>query len=306
LVGGFVKSPLAWAGVVAGLVAYAPRDSARVRWSRYSVPATCAVLMAVVMAGLLAGLYDSLSYAPYCVLVGAAMWGVRKRAAGTLELVAGPLVIGAAAAVSVGMPAPGLAIAATVAWLACDAMQSDLWTHSRAARRSFAVLAVGVLVSFCVARFVNVDGARSALELTRGLGSILPGGALVRVSVGQAEYLEDLGLAQARAGGNAPLLGYVPIYWALSGERNQLPVDWPYQVEVANPRVYEWLVRSVREHAADGMIVVMKRPDFAGPEAQVAAANWDNDYRIVGLVRSEMRLVGQTRYFELYTSAPTQ
>jgi len=162
------------------------------------------------------------------------------------------------------------------------------------------LLTLVTLVAFCVGRYHYIYRDLAANELTKPLDGVLPGGRLLRTNPNTYAFLSDLNLAISETHGTpyAIIPGF-SAYWVKGPQLDPVPIDWPYQEMLPNPKMITQFQKSIADQKGKVVLIVEKveptdlRDGFEPlnepiyPEA------------VLSYVRSNFTKVGETEYFEL-------
>lgn len=222
-----------------------------------------------------------------------------------LEVLGEGLVVAWASAISVAVNFP--ALAAGILWCALFALLFRQWrtVFPLLQWRRWAALGLVLVtaVAFHYGRTHLIYRERPASELTARLDGILPGAAGVRTNPRTRELLaelRDLATSATQTSVRYALLPDCAAWWIAAPQTNPLPFVWDNEVELPAPlraRVIEALahVRGpvrffVTRYETDSLAELLRPllPRYPATQA----------------LRSMMRKVGQTTYFDIYAPFP--
>jgi len=231
--------------------------------------------------------------------VGLCLWhqGSSPERLQHLALVA--VVIGWCTSLSIGYNTPALATGVFVVFLL--SMQhrmsvSPAWL----APVLTAVLVVVTAVNFWQARhkyiYLDTDSAR----LSEDAGELMPGLQRIRTGPNTAAFLRDLNKAVAQAGDRPyAIIPDLAAWWVKSANRNPIAIDWPLGDILIRPELVERIEKSLLGGDRPQIIIVQKvRANALAMGFMVLPES--ERYIVATTVRSQLRKIGETEYFELY------
>ncbi len=265
------------------------------RRSGVFAPAFAVTLTALGALALARGaLHGPISFALVAAVAGLAITATgRWRTAAVLAA-----ALGWCTAVSVGYNTPALGCGAAAAVLL--GYGGSVWpkgvTAFRVALIALAVTAASAMVH-ARHRFVYRDLPPHLL--TADLGSVFSGGRGIRTNRGTAALLADLKIAIGKAGNTRyAILPDFAAYWVRADRPNPLFADWPFNVELSNPK---HILRVMDDlHHGRGKLVVIVQKYRADLIAQDRVGFRDSPYVIVDLAKKLLTKTGETEFFELY------
>jgi hypothetical protein len=198
----------------------------------------------------------------------------------------------------VGYNTPALGCGAAAAVLL--AFAGCTWPRGAAAFRAalfaLAVLAAGAMAH---ARRTFVYRDLPAAALTADLGAVLPGGRGIRTNPETAAMLADLRVAVERAGRTRyAVIPDLAAWWVGADRPNPLFADWPFNVELSNPRHVMRVLDDL--HRGRGKLVVIVQRYRADVLPQGRVPFHGVPYDIVDLARRLLEPAGETEFFGLY------
>lgn len=154
------------------------------------------------------------------------------------------------------------------------------------------------LWNYAKARRRHVYRNQSVGKLSRSLGEVLPGGRLIWISPETYRFLADFRKIRGMAGEQRfAVLPGLPAYWAVSGEKNPLEIDWAIREETTYNKVLtERVIRKLDSQR--GKITVLLMKENAARLKQGLIELPVNE--IYQRVKERFRKEGETEFFELY------
>lgn len=303
-------------GVVAGLSAMLLSSGAAApplpaRPSRYAGASMLAAIPAIFTAvGLFRGGLAVVSFGVFGMVLGALLYCATSRAtqdAGRIRAAALVLLFAWSASLSIGYNAPGLMLGPMLAVLWALAYSTVRETPEgpglgpRVLQAAVVVLGAAILVGFWDTRANHIYREQPSSELTKPLGGVLPGGALIYTNPRTYAYMADLKDATVRAREKGKRYAIIPQtagWWVQSEQPNPLPIDWPWPVELGNRQLNDRVTRALAAERGKTVVIVQRVEafDLAGGEARLDSKR----YPVVQYVRANYRKTGETRFFELY------
>lgn len=149
------------------------------------------------------------------------------------------------------------------------------------------------------------DGAK----LQFPLDGALAGARLIKTNQNFRAVMVELNaiVAQVRdAGRSYAMVPYVPAWWAMSGQANPLPSDWPDITEIGiSQRLTDRYLAGLKDLRGRFVVVVHKfcAATYAYgfvPDRLVFERKGHAEYAVSQFVRRNFTKIGETRFFELY------
>lgn len=166
-------------------------------------------------------------------------------------------------------------------------------------------LAAITLICFGVGRSRHIFKERPASELRCSLGGILPGGKLIRTNPVNFEYMKELHeLIEQTGGQEYAVIPDAAIHWVKSSQRNPLPIDWPHDMELSNPMLFNRVIQALESRHGRILVFVAKVTgsslgDKPKPlnDAYPPLLTYD---KVAPYVASHFHKIGEMQYWEIY------
>ncbi len=182
-------------------------------------------------------------------------------------------------------------------------------THFEEKLKSRWLSAVGVLSAIIVisafhhVRTHQIYLDRPASELTAQLGDILPGGRLIRTNSNTLAFLSDLDLAIDKVvdrGFEYAIIPDVAAHWAVSKQKNPLPIDWAQEIELNKPELFRRVSQAIEARRHEKMVIVQKLDPTALQRGFFPLMEDKSFHAIVAYVKANLQVVEDTKFFEIY------
>jgi hypothetical protein len=208
------------------------------------------------------------------------------------------LVVAWSASISIGYNTPALVAgplaAFIIAMTTLPHSGPKLARHARVASLGIVVIAT---VAFVSIRYHHVYRDAAPAELTYRLDGVLPGANGIRTNGRTWAYFHDLHRLTHSLGHNEYcVLPDTACWWVKSDAVNPLPLDWPIDIELNNPRVLRRVLRTLDSRAAS-MTIIVERFDAASlATGRLSPA----ENRVAAYVRSHFIKRSHTHWFDVY------
>ena len=177
---------------------------------------------------------------------------------------------------------------------AAEARFQSLW------RSGLLVCTAILLVCFVTARSWHIYKEQPAWKLSCSLSGVLPGGRMIRTNPVTYEYLKELhDTIEQLQGREFAIIPDAAIYWIKAPQKNPLPIDWPQNIELPTPALFNRVVQSLESQRGRLVILVAKVTGFSLGD-KPAPFGEGGIYTIVPYVQSHFRKVGETQYWAMY------
>lgn len=247
---------------------------------------------------------DTVSFGIFGLALGAALAHLFFKSGNKQAAIAGLLTVVLAwgATISNGFNFPTLACGILVVFL-LQVVFADFGSfhgHRFVSSLTLGLLTLVTLVAFCVGRYHHIYRDLAANELTARLDGVLPGGRLLRTNPNTFAFLSDLNLAISETHGTpyAIIPGF-SAYWVKGPQLDPVPIDWPYQEMLPNPKMIVQFQQSIADQKGKIILIVEKveptdlRDGFEPLNEPIYPQS------VLSYVRSNFAKVGETKYFEL-------
>ncbi|HEY1803259.1 MAG TPA: hypothetical protein VGG45_02150, partial [Terracidiphilus sp.] len=247
---------------------------------------------------------DTVSFGIFGLALGAALAHLLFKFGDKNAAIAGFLAVVMAwgATISNGFNFPTLACGVMVVFLVqvVFADFGEFSGHRLASLATLGLLTLVTLVAFGVGRYHHIYRDLAANQLTERLDGVLPGGRLLRTNPNTYAFLSDLNLAISETHGMryAIIPGFAA-YWVKGPELDPLPIDWPYQEMLPNPKMTAKFQQSIADQKGKIILLVEKveptdlRSGFEPLDEPIYPES------VLAYVRTNFAKVGETKYFEL-------
>ena len=111
--------------------------------------------------------------------------------------------------------------------------------------------------------------------------------------------LNDLNKAQMLVKEKGKKYAIIPdcaFIWIESQQTNPLTIDWPQDIELNNPEVYNRLIANINSQKND-IIFIVSKYEFNEVYEGFKPLGY---YKIVNYIHKNFRKIGETKYYELY------
>lgn len=181
------------------------------------------------------------------------------------------------------------------------AVSSDVPEKFRLAFPSLlAGMAAITCVCFGIGRSKHIYYDRPASELRYPLDGVLAGGKRINTNPVTYEYMKELQEAVQQLGSREyAIIPDVAIHWVKSRQRNPLPIDWPQDIELSSPALFDRVVQALESERGKRIILAAKVKPFSLASEPEAITEKDV-YSIVFYVRNHFQKIGETKYWEFY------
>ena len=252
--------------------------------------------------------YEKCSFALFGMVIGALVFFICHRDSILQTIKVGLLVLAVMWTVSISIgynfPVLGAGLAALLlAGFLRDLLPSDSAGNRfrRAWRWCLFGSAAITLVCFGISRSEYIYRDRPASELRYSLDGILPGGKHIRTNLATFEYMKDIhDIVKGLGGREYAIIPEAAIYWVKAPQRNPLPSDWPQDIELGTPGLFERVVHAL-EIRRGRLVILASKVGCAGLSSTQEPITEKTDmFRIVLYVRSHFHKIGETKYFDIY------
>lgn len=241
------------------------------------------------------------------LIPGAALFFLFHRKAPAQVIQAAILVLASmwTVSISIGCNYPVLGVGIAIVLLT-GYLRNILASQAAASRfqsmwRSCLLVCTAILIAcFGIARSWHIYKEQPAWKLSCPLGGILPGGRLLRTNPVTYEYLKELhDTVEGLHGQEYAIIPDDAIYWVKAPQKNRIPTDWPQDIELPTPALFNRVTGSLESQRGRLVILVAKVTGFSLGDKPVPFGE-DHLYKIVPYVQSHFRKVGETRYWTVY------
>jgi hypothetical protein len=157
-----------------------------------------------------------------------------------------------------------------------------------------------LLVCFVIGRSWRIYVEQPAWKLTCSLDGVLPGGRMIRTNPVTYEYLKELhDTIEQLQGREFAIIPDDSIYWVKASQKNRLPTDWPHDIELSTPALFNRVTQSLESQRGRLVFLVAKVTGFSLGDKPVPFGK-DGIYKIVPYVQSHFHKVGETQYWTVY------
>jgi len=247
---------------------------------------------------------DAVSFGIFGLALGAALAHLFFKFGNKQAAIAGLLAVVLAwgATISNGFNFPTLACGVLVLFLlqVVFADFGELPGHRFVSLATLGLLTLVALGAFYVGRYHYIYRDLAANELTERLDGVLPGGRLLRTNPNTYAFLSDLNLAISETDGTTyAIIPGFSAYWVKGPQLDPLPIDWPYQEMLPNPKMIVQFQQSIADQKGKVILIVEKveptdlRDGFEPLNEPIYPES------VLSYVRSNFAKVGETKYFEL-------
>jgi len=157
-----------------------------------------------------------------------------------------------------------------------------------------------LLVCFVIGRSWHIYKEQPAWKLSCSLSGVLPGGRMIRTNPVTYEYMKELhDTIEGLQGREYAIIPDASIYWVKAPQKNRIPTDWPQDIELPTPALFNRVTRSLESQHGRLVILVAKVTGFSLGDKPVPFGE-DHLYKIVPYVQSHFHKVGETQYWTVY------
>jgi len=163
-----------------------------------------------------------------------------------------------------------------------------------------AIVCIGSIIGFDIARHEHIYRDRPAKELTQLLDGVLPGGHKIKTNPRTHEFLTDLGRAiQETKGEKYAIIPDCAGYWVKAKQVNPLPIDWAQGTELCTPELLQRVTDAIEKQRDSTYVLVQNVLAWRLREEYIPQLE-NKYYGVVKYVHTHLNKVGETRLFEIY------
>jgi hypothetical protein len=207
------------------------------------------------------------------------------------------------ASLSVGYSSPALLSGQLLSGLIAFTYTVRPMATERLLKPALMSASVLILLCFVIGRTQHIYREQAASHLTYRLDQVLRGGKFIKTNQNTYVFLVDLNNAIAivkKMNKAYTIIPDVAGYWVKSSDINPLPIDWTWGSELRNQKLMVRVTDDLKSKRNKVVVIVQKIHSATLAEGFFPIPEDQCIYPIVGYVRTHLKRIRETRFFELY------